>query len=396
MGYLTYAVAWALNHNGFPANQLCGWLNDMTGVTFADPLRQPGQFSGNISIRSAAVGARIKQITEPDQVALYAIWNSNNEQVVIWGGLITGRSWNRSTQILTITAVQWESWFATREVTPTTANALNDATFTFTSTDQFDIIRQLFTIALSEQDCPVMAFDNPSGESGVVRTIAWPSSNFETYTNTFEDLAYQSGGFDWKIDYAFGSNSNNLPQILPVIHFYYPERQALGAYYLRLASTLMPDGTVQGNLLDYTYPEDATSRMSRMWDTASGSSSDQIIRNAVSTDYGLGNHVYREANESLPTTITDPNLIDQHCRLAIQQASHGVTTSTAVTTDTNPALDRYVVGDRTQLILSDAWLNVNLPAVRIIERDVSAVDAKSIIVTLSLDVTDNYGPLVEA
>lgn len=403
-GILKYFTTSAINLNAQnPANVVTGQLN-LQGVSFNDPLRGAGQLQATVAIKSADQASRVQQLTNPDQSCIYVVWypdsDVNDGAVVLWGGPITGRDWNHRTRNVTLTVGQWESWFSTRLLTPNVlTNVQQDAAFKFTTVDQFSIARSLIGLALGSNTgqgypgMPVMLFDKATQLSGTTRTVSWPSTNFATYVDTINELTQQQGGFDWPIGYVQQIGNDGRDYIVPTIYFYYPERQPLNSYNMKLNSELRPDGTSFGNILDYDLPEDVSNRLSRVFEIGNGTSGDSVFRNVLATNNTQ--YLYREGSET-HQDVTTAAALDQFGRLTAQQLSFGTSQVTCAVKPDAPDLGTYFVGDRTEFKISDWWHTVDVKAARITNRAISAPTPLQYSVTLTLDVTDSFGPSVEA
>jgi hypothetical protein len=115
-------------------NQILAELS-LTNVNFTQQLNAAGTCTGEIllsGVNSAALN--VLNSTIPGRCALYIDRNG----ILVWGGIIWNREWDSPTQLLKLTAREFESYFERRRITQTTP---------FTGVEQFTIVESLINQA---------------------------------------------------------------------------------------------------------------------------------------------------------------------------------------------------------------------------------------------------------
>lgn len=354
-------------------NRRLGYLR-MSDVSFNDPLTGAGgSFSGKVTPADFGPGVDVlRQWTEPDQVALYVETDSG----YYFGGPIVSRPWSRSDGTLTITALSWKQWFYTRFLNPNWGvDPVADTHFYYDNDDQLFIARDLASRSIIEIGCPTIEIGTET--CGVTRDLHLNGSAFHYVGDAIDSMANRPNGFDWDVEIRRVGNSPSL-----YLGLYFPGRGTVNQ------SVLLKSTKEGGNITAVPEADDtAQDRRTRVWATGDGQPPDQPVAFDSDPDLDSGLVLLRETvtNWSGVTNITTLSSHAQAQRQAIGLNRNQMVLP--VTLD-DPALSLYGVGDRVRLLLEDDWLRVDLPTVRIIDRQIkvnsrSAPDSASITVDLS-------------
>ena len=144
------------------SNTIIGEL-PLTGVGFTQQLNQPGTFQGHLLLSGVNANKyNVDLATIPAYCGLYV----DRDEVLVWGGVIWGRSYNSNSQILTFNAQEWISYFDHRRVTQDVE---------FTNIDQLVIAKTLIEDAQNATYGDIGVGYNSAGQttSGILvsRTI---------------------------------------------------------------------------------------------------------------------------------------------------------------------------------------------------------------------------------
>jgi len=153
----------------------------LTNVNFTQQLNAAGTATGELlltGVNSAALNVLASTI--PGRNALYVDRNG----VLVWGGIIWNREWDSASQLLKLTAREFESYFERRRITTTTP---------FTGYEQFAIVEALVTQAQSVPYGNIgVVVPTTSSVTTAVITNAVAVGSTVTYTTASANL-FQSG-----------------------------------------------------------------------------------------------------------------------------------------------------------------------------------------------------------
>ena len=344
-----------------------------TDWSFNDPLGGVGQFSGTLPITEANRDF-IRDIIKPNLSAVYA----KVGDVYLWGGIVTGRPWKRSTSTLTIKATQWEGYWYRRFV----LNRYYKA-----SIEQMQATREMLSTAMADIGTPRVTLDTAS--SGVLRQVT--VEPWTTVGDALDSVANRDNGFDWSIQIR-----NNSQTGLPELYLaqWYPERQSqtdvLGVT-IESRKELIESLQSGGNANVDDWPEDAIQAATRVWATGDGSPPDQPIAKDEDPDLTDG---FLPLFESVTNWfgVTSKAVLADHARSERMDRALPLQTLPADLPVDTPRIEEYLVGDRARVVIKDEWLDIDLPAVRIIDRAISSDQTSGMKATVLLDLTDYEAP----
>jgi hypothetical protein len=361
-------------------------------VKFNSPLLGAGgQFSGIIPINQNQPASVVKPATELDDVAVYVIYKDPDTGVetFLWGGPIIARLWKSKTLEVSITAVEWKSWFYTRMFAPAITAPFADRKLIYTATDQLVIARALLAEAVNLPGTPTLVIGTET--STRTRDLSVIGSKFRQIGDWVDSMAFRTDGFDWTINIRKSAVSRS-PEL--VAGLYYPEKGAINN-----ALTL----DYVGNVLDRTqdgrgtiqdigdWPEDVSQRRTRIWATGDGTPPDQPL--AMDDDPGIDTDevLLRETQINL-SGVVKPSTLSEHAQaerkvlgVTTESIEVGVKTSAIKPTSVN-------TGDRINLKVQDEWLDIDMASVRIVDRAIEPHGSDGEQITLTLDLSDFERP----
>jgi hypothetical protein len=162
----------------------------LTSVAFTQQLNQAGTLRAHLLLSGINPDAfNVDDATVPGHNCIYV----DRDGVLIWGGVIWSRSYNSTSQILSIQAREFLSYFEHRRIAEE---------ISFTNIDQLVIAKTLVEDAQSVAYGNIGVIYNSEGEttSGVLIDRVYYNYELKTVFNAVQDLSRQSNGFDFYID----------------------------------------------------------------------------------------------------------------------------------------------------------------------------------------------------
>lgn len=248
-----------------------------TNVNFTQQLSSIGVFKGELLIS----GMSIAELNFSGLVAGYCALYVMKGTSVVWGGMITNRNWDTKTQLLTITAREMINYYEYRRIynfsTSSYYNANAGGTgiggLVYTNVDALVIVKDLLAAANAKTPNGnigvTWASSNPStvsGGSSVTRTFF----DFEVKTvyQAILDLARGTTYFDFAIKQRMvaGLIINELIVGTPVLGVTYDATQPSSINFV-----------FPGNIVDYTFDEDASNVGNFLYGIGYGANQNRII-----------------------------------------------------------------------------------------------------------------------
>jgi hypothetical protein len=349
-----------------------GYL-DLQDVTFNGPVTGVAQLTGKAYVQPSQDRDTLDQLTQPDQVALYAVAGGT----YWWGGVIQSRPWDPASRSRTITAMAWKGWLALRFIGPNAAaNPVSDVTYTNTNTDQLVIARSILAAAIAGNGTPNIM--TGAELSGVNRDLNW--------------LATRGKGFEWNIEVRPDNLTGH-----PTLWFvpYYPARgsgQPAISLTVRSAIALTSTGKNGNCSIEGTIDDSAVNRRTRVWATGKGTPPDQLMAFDDDPDLAADLSLIKETKTGY-TSISAVTTLAANARA--ERVFRSVPTSQVTVRATFAEVDptRYGSGDRVQLFYQDEGVTLDFDAVRIVDVAIT-VNSGQIVdsALLTIDLSDNQLP----
>jgi len=364
----------ALYQSGTDPNPVIAEL-PFTSVSFDTQLNSIGSFTGELLLSGVdAQALNVYDGTNPGQTCLYVDYNG----VIIWGGIIWSRSYDSTTQILSITGQEMLSYFKRRKITP-----LNTTYYNYGSDTPTSITYQNLDICTVANDLIVnysqsVNFPNQGGTvTGNIGLLGSSTTAGLNITRTYYDFELKeifqaikdlSDGldattqvpfFDFYIDYTYDGSGK------PVKHFQMQIPTIPGTSSLIFQ--------FPGNLVEYSYSQDGTNTANALWGLGYGKNSNKLIALALDNNYTFngsinptnGNAAILEDTASF-IDISDDNLLkatnlgQMNARAGITLPSSGNPVISApevvqvvLPPYVDPYLGTYKPGDYPRLIIVD-------------------------------------------
>lgn len=273
-----------------------------SGVSWSQTLNAPGEFSGSININdyrlqnkvgTAAAGynSSIEYITQPARTGLYVERDGN----IVWGGIIWTRTWEPISQELSITAQTFETYWEHR-IVQTASHITTDiqsACVFDEGTDQFQVIMGDSTVGseggilwnmgatlngsiATTNDIGIQYDTSSYSGIGIPNTFVVYDYENKKLSQVVSELTEQSApaasgtqyGFDWAINATYDSTGN----IVRIFNMYYPAKGIQDT-----TSSALPMLEFPGSIVQYSWPEDGTTMVTRLIGIGPGSAEGQYI-----------------------------------------------------------------------------------------------------------------------
>jgi hypothetical protein len=365
----------------------------MTGVSLEDVLGGVGQASGSLNLSDPTVRAQdVASATIPRRSCLWAERMVVDEQrrllsaTVQWGGIIMSRVRSRTSRALTVKAVSWEGYLASRLV--------RDATWV--QRDKADILQWLLYAGLGGDILAGSQFDpeNPwlwgsrhtapcwnvpgvvlgsvpdagylTGTPLIATSVradrTYLATDLKTILAAAQSLATTGQGYDWRLEPFRDPGTGQLAV-----------RPLMGGP--RLGRTRPPsvvwssdrNTTRAGQLLDYTITEDGSATYNMVTALGSGQPPDQLRARATNFAEGTYGYPPYETGASLSSTddLVTQAALDAHATGILNAgiASEVQVSGVKVRGDLFPTLDTYTVADDATLLIGDSLTGRRLTAV---------------------------------
>ena len=318
------------------SNTIIGEL-PLTGVSFTQQLNQPGTFQGHLLLSGInADKYNVELSTIPAHCGLYV----DRDGILVWGGVIWGRSYNSTSQILTFSAQEWISYFDHRRVTQDVQ---------FTKIDQLVIATNLIEDAHGEQYGTINVGYNSEGQttSGILVNRTYYNYELKSVFQAIQDLSRQGDGFDFHIDVAY--DIAGLPQ--KYFNTYYPRS---GAAYV-FGDPNVPMFTFPaGNMVEYEYPEDGSVVANTVYALGAGSNEGKQI--AVGQDITRLTAGWALLEQTANyADITDQTVLQQLANAEALATSYPpVVLKVVVPAYVDPVYGTYEVGDDARIVITDS------------------------------------------
>lgn len=355
---------------------------DLTSVSYNDPVKGHGEFSGTVTVTPKNV-RRVRNCLDLD-LSLLAVTKEDEHGIHRdFAGLVTNRTWNPADSSLTFKAPHVKSWLYTLDwgpkvtIDPATEEVtIKDWSFKAVNVDQFALVRSLIASATREAGAGAIKIKMRTEMSGRNRDLKLQGMEFKMLGSVIDTMANRDDGFEWHIGWRLDSAGN--PELY--LQQFYPERTT-GAVDLFFEY----DRNGGGSILDYGNIEETTSgKRTRVWTTGTGSPPDQVVMYDDDPDMLNGMALYR-ATVTNYSQVSSPSTLASHARVEREALASPLNlVNIAVKPNTLAGS-----GDRARVIIQDLWLDYDLPAARIVDKSTYPGDRKNEeAVALTIDTLD--------
>jgi hypothetical protein len=344
----------------------------ITGVSFNQQLNQAGTFQAHLLLSGVnTFGYNVDASTQPTRNAIYV----DRDGILVWGGVIWARSYNSASQILSITAREFESYFEHRLISTTRA---------FSNTDQLTIVKTLVddAEALPSGDIGVNV---PTVTSGVLVDRVYYDYEYKNVWQAVKDLSNQDDGFDFNIKVAY-DNVTNEPTKTLVLGYPRTGNVDSGVGDLDTPVFIFP----AGNIVEYDYPEDGSIVTNNLYVTGAGSNEGKLQANAADAQSLIDGFPLLDFTISY-SDITDQTVLNELATAQVLAlATPPPIVKVIVPAFVEPVYGTYEIGDDARLIIQDERFPEGFDTVyRIVGINVEPGEDGPERVTLTLTTTTN-------
>lgn len=323
----------------------------LRGLKYAKRLNSAGTASATLDLAAfRGRGTDAHGATEPVVRSVYLY----RDETPVWGGLITGRTYDSSDETIAIDLADWWWILDRRVIRPDPATLppdnIAEQVVAFLGTDQNDLVRELVRLAQLGTNRNLRL--NPTaGLSLVSRERNYFGYELRRYGEVLRQLSQVIDGPDLRFDVAF-VNGSPTPQ--RVLHIGTP---LLGR---EEAAVKWEHG---GNMLSYTFPADPSEHADRVYSVGDGIALGTPIlvleRADLGEDVGSWPALDIVVNGESGTIEADTLLRNALDRM---NASAGYLTVIAavVRGDAAPLLGSYVPGQDSSLIVDNMFHELDL------------------------------------
>jgi hypothetical protein len=303
-----------------------------TGVSFTQQLNQAGNFQGHILIGGINTAEfNIDAATIPMKNAIYVDRNG----VLVWGGVIWGRSYNSTEQQLSIQAREFISYFERRRIIETVD---------YFEEDQLVIASDIIIAAQAVPNGDIGLLLNTRGEttSGILVDRVYYDYELKPVFGAIQDLSRQLEGFDFRVD-VYYDEITGLP--VKAFNTYFPR----SGDPLNIPVWLFP----AGNTVEYEYPEDGATAANTIYALGAGSNEGKMI--AIGQDAAKFAEGWALLEDSANYSDIDDDVVLQQLAdgQVLAVAYPPTTLKLVVPPFVDPEFGTYEIGDDARIIIRD-------------------------------------------
>ncbi|UQA92858.1 hypothetical protein [Streptomyces halobius] len=315
------------------------------GVTFDDYIGKTGALSGTIPVPDAAMAARVKRAVVPGRTALWVERGSD----LWWGGIVwtmTPAVDDRGAVTVTIQAATFDSYWD---------HCILRDTLEARQMDQFDIARDLATYATDQEGGDIGIRIDYTKTAGVRRDRTYSRFDATRVREALDRLAAVENGFEWRVQvYRDASTGERVKRL----QLGYPTITA-GAAPVML--------TYPGNVLNYSWPQDATG-MANTWQSrgATDNQNQADVSNPImSTVWSYPDKLKagwpRLDGSSDYNTVEKLGTLNEHAKADLARAKDPVVIP-SIRTRLDGQVTPALIGSAVRLRILDTWFSDGLDA----------------------------------
>lgn len=339
---------------------------ELTNVNFSKQLNSAGTFTGEILISdSTETVQNILAFSQTGKTALYverSDTDNNLGPTLVWGGIIWNRSYDSTSQRITFTAREFESFFEKLIIFPSNFSPFGYTTdgiaINFSNADELSLAQLLINTAQGIAPSPTNIGVQVTGAtSGQKVSKTYYSYEYKTYFQAILDLSQSQNGFDFNIDVYY--DAAGVPQ--KIFNIGYPQ---LGTRY-SATSTNATVVQMPGNMVEYTFEEDSADQANMVYTTGAGSNEAMLSRNSSGQSDLIPFYPWPQYQQVYNySDITDTNLLSLLAQGRIAATDYPINhLSVTVTGRAHPYVGTYNPADDVRVVITDARFPNTLDAI---------------------------------
>ncbi|QFU94671.1 hypothetical protein YIM_47730 [Amycolatopsis sp. YIM 10] len=351
----------------------------LTGVKYNKPLNDSGKFSGTWDLTRHPSSTRRDpyELTMPARRALYVV----RDDRPMWGGIIWTRKYDSSSHKVEVAGADWWSYFDHRKVLPVLPAAplpldhVAGLKMAANDVEQNDLARALVQLAQTHAGGDIgIEFDD--SRSFIYRDRTYTGHELSSVGEALRQLAAVINGPDIMFGVAPGTGGR--------------VRRIMRVGTPRLGQT----GTAHvwetgGNIVNYTWPSDATRMATRTFASGDGMAEGTPIAVAEDVDKYAQHWPLLESEQGY-TSVSDADTLQGHADADQLVARLPVALPTlTVRGNTAPYVGEWDTGDDVRVVIRDEFIRRGLDtAMRIVDAQYAPGEAAE-------TVTITMSPLIE-
>lgn len=305
----------------------------LSGVSFSNTINGGGSFTATLSVADPIFqSGEIPWQDSTEPYLRHSIWVERNGMIV-WGGFLTGRSYQASSQTVTLTGVTFEVYGSLRPQRNPNK---------YTNVDILTVARNMWRLQEANSNEPHWVYDTNLSGNKVTLTTGW----WQEISNYIDNLVALTPGIEYYIDTYY-----DPAIILPTVRKkFLVASPTLPATDVGLTVSMNPTG---GNMIDYTLTEDGSKFATKVYELGSGSDSAQLwgtyFNNAL-LDQGYMDVALTFSASDITKSATLVNMAKQQ---ALKIASKLLSFSVTVKPDESFNLNNVKLGRLVTLQITD-------------------------------------------
>jgi hypothetical protein len=333
-----------------------------------------GALTGSVAVPpdNDQLKSQILAALEPDESTILV---SSFDGKYPFVGIVTDQTWDPSAGEMQFKCDDWRSWLYSTYLGPN-PDMTADYLYGYQDNDQLWIAQSAVNLATDIGRFggqPIITTDAQT--SGRLRDLNFVGLNFKTAGQVIDSVAQRDDGFEWRLE-AYIAN-DGLPALKLTTGYPFLGSQVTTG---RLKRTDAGGNIVKMDPIN----RNTKDRITREWATGTGQPPDQHFAQDTDPAIGQGYTLLRE-HESNYNTVIDRSTLSSHAR-SVRQFYSGKAHFFKVTVGLDdPPVTTYGAYDRIALRYQDLVYDLDLPSVRIVQREVRPQDST---VILTLDIND--------
>lgn len=351
-----------------------------TSWELSDPLRTAAVGSMTLALDDdAALRARMVDLTQPRIRQVAAI---DGDGRFLWGGPIPARP-SRSGAQVTVPLMDWRGWFNRAPIRPNPNGTRRNYIKGGGGLEQTQIMTDLAKLALDTKGAPRMVVDS-APVTGIKREITalMLDRSIGEHLTSMQEL--DSGCEWWTYITWDGDETSN--RILPHFAVAWPERFQR-PQPVRLEYRIGQGGSAH----DYSWPQ-GQDTPTRVWAVGDGQPPDQVYTSDQYPGVTDGTEVAWESIIGPLAGVGKKRAAFDAAYAELQRSRGNSGEAEFSVLDESIPFGEIVTGDRARIVLSDGWVDVDVPAARIVSRTLSGGKGQPFLQRLTLDLADDGYP----
>lgn len=367
-----------------------------TDWTLPDPLT--GTSSGTISVALDKLTPgyidRLRRLTTPEVCGVVVSDDTNR---VVWCGIIRGRPWKPRSGALELSVEEIRGWFYSAALRPGSAVLDTNGDYITTSLLQSTVAWYFALIALSDgSTVDANGFPSTTRPGALLVNVGQmpyiptePTRSLvgrrgDKVGDLLDTLSRFDGSVEWWLDTTF--DNFDAPRTVAWTFRTSTERKS------RLNPIRLFSKASGANIVYDSWPEDSSAYASSVTALGEGTPPDQLAATDVDPAIASGGALLREVTSGPYSGVVDTSTLFDLARTErVARADSSLSVQLTVDLTQIPPAS-FTVGDRAYVRIVDEWLDVEIEAARIIDRQLLGGASKPLQATITLNLANAQIP----